>query len=85
MHDLNSEIWLDAGADFGWMRARARAACRQPARPLISRARWLLNARLVAKTDALIVFLSEFGSRKARPRASGAPKKSMSQIMGKVQ
>ena len=61
MHDLNSEILLDARADFGWMRARARAACRQPARLLISRARWLLNARPVAKTDAaLIVFLSEF-------------------------
>ena len=27
MHDLNSEIWLDARGDFGWMRARARAAC----------------------------------------------------------
>ena len=40
--------------------ARARAACRQPARLLISPARWLLNARPVAKTDALIVFLSEF-------------------------
>ena len=45
MHDLNSEIWLDARGDFCWMRARARAA---------------LNARPVAKTDALIVFLSEF-------------------------
>ena len=60
MHDLNSEIWLDARVDFCWMRARARAACRQPARLLISHARWLLNARPVAKTDALIVFLSEF-------------------------
>ena len=60
MHDLNSEIWLDAHAEFCWMRARARAACRQPARLLVSRARWLLNARPVAKTDALIVFLSEF-------------------------
>ena len=59
MHDLNSEIWLDARGDFGWMRARARAAG-QPARLLISRALWLLNARPVAKTDALIVFLSEF-------------------------
>ena len=58
MHDLNSEIWLDARGDFGWMRARARAACRQPGRLLISL--WLLNARPVAKTDALIVFLSEF-------------------------
>ena len=46
--------------DFGWMRARAQDACRQPARMLISRALWLLNARLVAKTDALIVFLSDF-------------------------
>eukprot|EP01048_Picozoa_sp_COSAG05_P014894 COSAG05_NODE_1733_length_4178_cov_47.990684_2_plen_51_part_00 len=26
MHDLNSEIWLDARDDFGWMRARARDA-----------------------------------------------------------
>ena len=61
MHDLNSEIWLDARGDFCWMRARARDACRQAARLLISRARWLLNARPVAKTDAaLIVFLSEF-------------------------
>ena len=76
MHDLNSEIWLDARADFCWMRARARASCRQPARLLISRARWLparhaarqpaasarwlLNARTVAKTDVRIVFLIEF-------------------------
>ena len=60
MHDLNSEIWLDASGDFGWMRPRARDACRQPARLLISLALWLLNARPVAKTDALIVFLSEF-------------------------
>ena len=29
MHDLNSEIWLDARAEFCWMRARARAACRR--------------------------------------------------------
>eukprot|EP01048_Picozoa_sp_COSAG05_P025968 COSAG05_NODE_6860_length_891_cov_1.905303_2_plen_48_part_01 len=27
MHDLNSEIRPDARSDFGWMRARARAAC----------------------------------------------------------
>ena len=54
MHDLNSEIWLDARGDFGWMLAG------QPVRLLISRALWLLNARPVAKTDALIVFLSEF-------------------------
>ena len=47
MHDLNSEIWLDARGDFYWMRARARDAC------------WLLNARTVAKTDARIVFLSK--------------------------
>ena len=60
MHDLNSEIWLDAHAEFCWMRARARAACRQPVRVLISRSLWLLNARPVAKTDALIVFLSEY-------------------------
>ena len=64
MHDLNSETWLDRSC---CMRAaifvgcvRAWAACRQPARLLISRARWLLNARPVAKTNALIVFLSEF-------------------------
>ena len=43
MHDMNSEIWLDARGDFGWMRARARDACRQPARLLISRALWLLG------------------------------------------
>ena len=43
----------------GCVRARGLPA-RQPAWPLISRARWLLNARPVAKTDALIVFLSEF-------------------------
>ena len=60
MHDLNSEIRLNALAEFRWMRARARDACRQPARLLISAALWLLNARPVAKTDALIVFLSEF-------------------------
>ena len=60
MHDLNYVIWLDARGDFGWMRARARASCWQPRRLLISRALWLLNARPVAKTDALIVFLSEF-------------------------
>ena len=59
MHDLNSEIWLDARREFCWMRARARAACRQAARLLISTARWLLNARPVAKTDVRIVFLSK--------------------------
>ena len=64
MHDLNSEIWLDTRAEFCWMRARARAACRQPARLLISVARWLLNARPVAKTDARIVFLVEFCVRR---------------------
>ena len=42
----------------GCVRARGLPA-RQPARVLISRALWLLNARPVAKTDALIVFLSE--------------------------
>ena len=41
------------------VRARGLPA-RQPARLLISLARWLLNARPVAKTDALIVLLSEF-------------------------
>ena len=59
MHDLNSEIWLDARGDFGWMRARARAAC-SAAGPAASRAPALLNARTVAKTDVRIVFLSEF-------------------------
>jgi len=39
------------------MRARARAACRFSE---TARARWLLNARPVAKTGARIVFLSEF-------------------------
>ena len=58
MHDLNSENWLDARTEFCWMRARARAACRKPTRLLISRARWLLNARHVAKIDVLIVFLA---------------------------
>ena len=43
----------------GCVRARGMPA-RQPARLLISPARWQLNARPVAKTDALIVFLSEF-------------------------
>ena len=43
----------------GCVRARGLPA-RQPARLLIYRARWLLNARPVAKTDALIVFLTEF-------------------------
>ena len=60
MHDLNSGIWLYARADFGWIGARARDACLQRARQLIYRAGWLLNARPVTKTDALIVFLSEF-------------------------
>ena len=39
------------------MRARARAACRFSE---TAQARWLLNAHPVAKTDARIVFLSEF-------------------------
>ena len=62
MHDLNSEIWLDARGDFGWMRARARAACPAAgpaASPAAARRRWLLNARTVAKTDVRIVFLSK--------------------------
>ena len=41
------------------VRARGMPA-RQPARQPAARARWLLNARPVAKTDARIVFLSEF-------------------------
>ena len=60
MHDLNSEIWLDARSDFGWMRARARDACPAAGPATDFAALWLLNARPVAKTDALIVFLSEF-------------------------
>ena len=60
MHDLNSEVSVDARTEFCGMRARARDACQQLARLLISLARWLLNARPVAKTDALIVFPSEF-------------------------
>jgi len=39
------------------MRARARAAFRFSE---TARARWLLNARPVAKTGARIVFLSDF-------------------------
>ena len=50
------------------MRARNFVGCvralgmpaRQPARDPAARERWMLNARSVAKTDALIVFLSEF-------------------------
>ena len=59
MHDLNSEIWLDARADFGGcVRARGLPA-RQPARQPAARRRWLLNARTVAKTDVRIVLLSK--------------------------
>ena len=50
---------MRAQISVGCVRARGLPA-RQPARLLISLARWLLNARPVAKTDALIVFLSEF-------------------------
>ena len=62
MHDLNSEIWLDARARktfVGCVRARGMPA-RQPARQAAARARWLLNARSVAKTDTRIVFVVEF-------------------------
>ena len=61
MHDLNSEIWLDARADFGWMRARARAAC-PAAGPAADFTRALAAERAPCgqKPDALIVFLSEF-------------------------
>ena len=48
-----------AAISVGCVRARGLLA-RQPPRVLISLALWLLNARPVAKTDALIVFLSEF-------------------------
>ena len=43
----------------GCVRARGLPA-QQPARQPAARARWLLNARSVAKTDARIVFLVEF-------------------------
>ena len=43
----------------GCVRARGLPA-RQPAREPAARARWLLNARSVAKTDTRIVFLVEF-------------------------
>ena len=43
----------------GCVRARGLPA-RQPARQPAARARWLLNARSVAKTDTRIVFLVEF-------------------------
>ena len=43
----------------GCVRARGLPA-RQPAGQPAARARWLLNARSVAKTDARIVFLVEF-------------------------
>ena len=61
---------MRAAISVGCVRARGLPA-RQPARLLISRALWLLNARPVAKTDALIVFLSEFGSRNGAPRVAG--------------
>ena len=50
---------MRATISVGCVRARGLPAG-QPARLLISGARWLLNARPVAKIDALIVFLSEF-------------------------
>ena len=75
MHDLNSEILMDARGEFCWMRARAWAACRQAARLLIFRARWLLN-----RVPERILGLEKPG--RAPP---GAQKKSMSQIRGKVQ
>ena len=43
----------------GCVRARGLPA-RQPAMEPPARARWLLNARSVAKTDTRIVFLVEF-------------------------
>ena len=55
------------------MRARARAAFRFSE---TARARWLLNARPVAKTGARIVFLSDFSSTSSyRPRAHFLGKK----------
>ena len=56
---------MRAAISVGCVRARGLPA-RQPARLLISRALWLLNARTVAKTDALIVFLSEFWVQERR-------------------
>ena len=50
---------MRAAISVGCVRACGLPAW-QPARLLISRALWLLNARRVAKTDALIVFLIEF-------------------------
>ena len=65
---------MRAAISVGCARARGLPA-RQPARLLISRALWLLNARPVAKTDALIVFLSEFWvSRNGAPRVAGSKK-----------
>ena len=55
----------------GCVRARGLPA-RQPARMLISRALWLLNARPVAKTDALIVPERILGLGMARRASLGA-------------
>ena len=62
---------MRAAISVGCVRARGLPA-RQPARMLISRALWLLNARPVAKTDALIVFLSEFWVWNGAPRVTGS-------------
>ena len=56
---------MRAAISVGCVRARGLPAG-QPARLLILRALWLLNARPVAKTDALIVFLSEFWVQERR-------------------
>ena len=56
MHDLlNSEIWLDAR-----VYTRAEFCLMPAASPAADFKLWLLNARHVAKTDVLIVFLGKF-------------------------
>ena len=49
---------MRAAISVGCVRARGLPA-RQPATQPAARARWLLNARTVAKTDVRIVFLSK--------------------------
>ena len=51
--------WMRTQNFVGCVRARGMPA-RQPARHPAARARWLLNARSVAKTDTRIVFPVEF-------------------------
>ena len=58
----------------GCVRARG-LPFRQPASQPVARARWLLNARPVAKTDARIVFLSEFWVQESWSRGKIAAEK----------